>query len=156
MPISATLSRKLFETFGDEAAEHMVEWMNRIDSARTELRDLNEANASRIDGRFDQIEGQFAKIDGRFAEIDGRFAEIDGHFAKIDGRFAEIDGHFAKIDGRFTKLEGHVDARSTQLESAIARLEIKIEQRTADLMKWSFMFWLGAVAAIAILAGVLN
>ncbi len=135
MPISATLSRKLFETFGDEAAEHMVEWMNRIDSARTELRDLNEANASRIDGRFDQIEGQFAKI---------------------DGRFAEIDGHFAKIDGQFTKLEGHVDARSTQLESAIARLEIKIEQRTADLMKWSFMFWLGAVAAIAILAGVLN
>ena len=113
----------------------MVEWMNRIDSARTELRDLNEANASRIDGRFDQIEGQFAKI---------------------DGRFAEIDGHFAKIDGQFTKLEGHVDARSTQLESAIARLEIKIEQRTADLMKWSFMFWLGAVAAIAILAGVLN
>lgn len=135
MPISATLSRKLFETFGDEAAEHMVEWMNRIDSARTELRDLNEANASRIDGRFDQIEGQFAKI---------------------DGRFAKIDGHFAKIDGQFTKLEGHVDARSTQLESAIARLEIKIEQRTADLMKWSFMFWLGAVAAIAILAGVLN
>ncbi len=106
----------------------MVEWMNRIDSARTELRDLNEANASRIDGRFDQIDGQFAKIDGQFA----------------------------KIDGRFTKLEGHVDARSTQLESAIARLEIKIEQRTADLMKWSFMFWLGAVAAIAILAGILN
>ena len=46
--------------------------------------------------------------------------------------------------------------RSTQLESAIARLEIKIEQRTADLMKWSFVFWLGAVAAIAILAGILN
>ena len=142
MPISATLSRKLFETFGNEAAEHMVEWMNRIDSARTELRDLNEANASRIDGRFDQIDGQFAKIDGRFAEI--------------DGRFAKIDGQFAKIDGRFTKLEGHIDARSTQLESAIARLEIKIEQRTADLMKWSFVFWLGAVAAIAILAGILN
>ena len=117
MPISATLSRKLFETFGDKAAEHMVEWMNRIDSARTELRDLNEANASLIDGRFDHIDGQFAKIDGRFAEIDGRFAEIDGRFAKIDGQFA-------KIDGRFTKLEGHVDARSTQLESAIARLEI--------------------------------
>ncbi len=121
MPISATLSRKLFETFGDEAAGDMVDWMNRIDSARSKLRDLNEANAKRIDGKF-----------------------------------AFVDARFEHVDARFDKLEGHIDHRFAQLESSIAQLQIKIEQRTADLMKWSFMFWLGAVAAIAILAGILN
>jgi hypothetical protein len=32
----------------------------------------------------------------------------------------------------------------------------KLEQRSADLMKWSFLFWVGAVGAIAALAGVLR
>jgi hypothetical protein len=49
------------------------------------------------------------------------------------------------------------EARLAQVEATIVgRLEAKIEQRTADLMKWSFMFWVGAVAAIAVLAGVLR
>ncbi len=49
------------------------------------------------------------------------------------------------------------EARLAQLEATIVgRLEAKIEQRTADLMKWSFLFWVGAVAAIAALAGVLR
>jgi hypothetical protein len=38
----------------------------------------------------------------------------------------------------------------------IGRLEAKIEQRVADLMKWSFVFWVGAVGAVAALAGVLG
>jgi hypothetical protein len=35
-------------------------------------------------------------------------------------------------------------------------VETKLEQRTADLIKWSFVFWVGAVGAIAALAGVLR
>lgn len=37
-----------------------------------------------------------------------------------------------------------------------ARLETQIERSRSDLMKWSFVFWVGAVAAIAALAGVLR
>ena len=37
-----------------------------------------------------------------------------------------------------------------------ARLSAQIERTKADLMTWSFMFWVGAVAAIAALAGVLR
>ena len=37
-----------------------------------------------------------------------------------------------------------------------ARLETLIEKSSADLIKWSFVFWVGAVAAIAMLAGVLH
>ena len=38
----------------------------------------------------------------------------------------------------------------------MARLEGRLERRLGDLIKWSFVFWVGAVGAIAMLAGVLG
>jgi hypothetical protein len=40
--------------------------------------------------------------------------------------------------------------------AGFARIETLIEKRSADVIKWSFVFWVGAVAAIAMLAGVLG
>jgi hypothetical protein len=57
-----------------------------------------------------------------------------------------MDARFEQADSRFTQIETTI----------VARLEAKIEKRTADLMKWSFVFWVGAVGAIAVLAGVLR
>lgn len=108
MPVTAKLSRKLYETFGDEAAADMVDWMHQIDAQRAELRELNELN-------------------------------------------------FTRFDARLNELTHVMNARFAQLEATVVgRLEAKIEQRTADLMKWSFVFWVGAVAAVAALAGVLR
>lgn len=53
---------------------------------------------------------------------------------------------FARIDASVT----------TQLERVRGDLASQIERSKADLMKWSFVFWCGAVAAIAALAGVLR
>lgn len=49
----------------------------------------------------------------------------------------------------FSRLEG-------KIEHGLARMEATIERRNADLMKWSFAFWCGAVLAIAALARVLR
>ena len=65
--------------------------------------------------------------------------------------------NFSRVDTRLNELDRVMDARFAQFEATIVgRLEAKIEQRTADLMKWSFVFWCGAVAAVAALAGVLR
>jgi hypothetical protein len=79
----------------------------------------------------------------------------------VDAQRAELrelnELNFARFEARFSQLEATFDARLSQLDATIVgRLETKIEQRTADLMKWSFVFWCGAVAAIAALAGVLR
>ena len=42
------------------------------------------------------------------------------------------------------------------MRSGLGWLETPIERRSADLIKWPFVFWVGAVAAIAMLAGVLG
>ena len=136
MPITEKLSRKLHETLGDEAGDAMVDWMHRMDAQRAELRELNELN---------------------FARIDERFGRIDERFARIDQRFEQIDQRFERVDQQFVALRRELDSRFVQFEATIVgRLEAKIERRTADLMKWSFVFWCGAVTAVTALAGVLR
>ena len=53
------------------------------------------------------------------------------------------------MDKRFAAVESRMD-------QGFARLETLIERRSADLIKWSFVFWVTAVGAIAALAGVLK
>ena len=43
-----------------------------------------------------------------------------------------------------------------ELRQEMAHLEARLERRIADLIKWSFVFWVGAVGAIAMLARVLR
>jgi hypothetical protein len=42
-----------------------------------------------------------------------------------------------------------------EMQVGFATLETRFERRFGDLIKWSFVFWVGAVAAVAMLAGVL-
>lgn len=49
-----------------------------------------------------------------------------------------------------------VDARFATLDARFSALETLIERRSADLMKWSFAFWVGAVVAIAVMARVIG
>jgi hypothetical protein len=42
-----------------------------------------------------------------------------------------------------------------EMQVGFARLETAIERSKADLMKWSFVFWVGAVISIALLAKLL-
>ncbi len=73
MPVTARLSRKFYETFGDELANEFVDWFNAVDSTyRTELRELNELNFARFD----------AKLEQRVAEIHRRLAELEAKLVK--------------------------------------------------------------------------
>jgi hypothetical protein len=47
-------------------------------------------------------------------------------------------------------------AMENRMDQGFARLETLIERRSADLIKWSFVFWVTAVGAIAALAGVMK
>ena len=57
MPVTARLSRKFYERFGDEITNELVEWFNQVDlTYRTELREINEVTYARFEatlGRFE-------------------------------------------------------------------------------------------------------
>ena len=55
MPVTAKLSRQLYERLGDEITNELVEWLNQVDTAfRGELKELNESNFSRFDANVDR------------------------------------------------------------------------------------------------------
>jgi uncharacterized protein (DUF1800 family) len=77
---------------------------------------------------------------------------MDGYMARIDRQFEKVDARFEKIDARFEK----VDQRFEQVHRDISSLETRMALRFTDLFRWSFVFWIGAVAAIALLAKALR
>ncbi len=59
MPVTARLSRKFYDTFGDELANELVDWFNQVDTAyRAELREQNEVNFARFDAKLEQRIGE--------------------------------------------------------------------------------------------------
>lgn len=74
MPVTAVLSKKFYEKFGEDVTNELVNWFNSVDTTyRADLRDLNEANF----GRFD------AKVGERFAELESR---LDRRVAQAESR----------------------------------------------------------------------
>src|ERR1041384_335260 len=71
MPVTVKLSRKFYETFGDEIAAELVEWFNQVDATyRGDLRELNELNFSRLDAKSEQrVAVLDSKIEQRVAEL---------------------------------------------------------------------------------------
>jgi hypothetical protein len=86
MPVTARLSRRLYEQLGDDVANELVDWFNLVDNSyRQDLKDFNELNFARFD----------AKVEQRFAESD----------ARVDKRFAESE---VKFDKRSTESESRL------------------------------------------------
>ena len=88
VPVTAKLSRKFYEKFGDDIANELVDWFNMVDATyRLELRELNEVNYARFD----------AKLDQRIAELR---AEMQVGFSTAD---AKLEQRLAQLETRLTK-----------------------------------------------------
>ena len=61
----------------------------------------------------------------------------------------QLHAEFSELRADFVALRHEMRAMETRLTALIAAVK-------SDLMKWSFVFWCGAVTAVAALAGVLR
>src|SRR5881275_2580845 len=110
MPVTAKLSRRFYEQFGDELTNELVDWFNSVDSTyQSDLRELNEINFARFDAKLVQ------RVVGLDAKIDGVEARLD---AKIDGVEVRLN---AGIEGVETRLDASIDRRLAAFESRIIR-----------------------------------
>lgn len=84
-------------------------------------------------------------------------AEHEEKLAAIHADFAEYRHEMAAlIQGSEFRLVERMHGVETKLDERIGKVELRVAEVKADLMKWSFVFWVGAVGAIAALAGVLR
>ena len=65
--ITAKLSRKFYDTFGDDIANELVTWFN------ADLRELNEVNFARFDAKLEQRMAELrSSVAERLAELESR------------------------------------------------------------------------------------
>ncbi len=73
MPVTARLSRKFYERFGDEIATEFVDWFNAVDTTyQQQLRVQNDLNWERFK----------AAMDARFSANDAKLAELKSDLMK--------------------------------------------------------------------------
>jgi hypothetical protein len=138
MPVTARLSRKFYERFGDEVTNELVEWFNAVDlTYRTDLRELNESNFARFDAKLEQ---RFAELEAKWER---RFAELD---AKWERRIADMD---AKWERRFADMDAKWIERFAGLES---RMESGFARQHQSLLRWMFALSLGMLGLFVQLA----
>ena len=88
MPVTAKLSRKFYEKFGDDVTNELVDWFNMVDATyQSDLRELNELNYARFE----------AKLEQRIAELR---AEMQVGFARVE---AKLEQRLAQLETRLTK-----------------------------------------------------
>ena len=73
--------------------------------------------------------------------------------AEHEEKLAAIHAAWAKYRHEMAAL---IQGSEFRLLERIGKVEVRLAEVKADLMKWSFLFWVGAVGAIAALAGVLR
>src|SRR2546427_5295305 len=55
MPVTAKLSRSFYEKLGDDVANELVDWFNKVDATyRSELKEQNDLNFARFDAKLEQ------------------------------------------------------------------------------------------------------
>ncbi len=87
MPVTARLSKRFYDVFGEEIANELVNWFNQVDDTyRTDLRELNELNFSRFDAKLEQ---RLVELDAKWG---GRWTQLD---AKLGQRLAELESRLA-------------------------------------------------------------
>lgn len=130
MAIAAKRSRRFYETLGDEAAENMIDWMQGVDAHRTELRELHDLSFDRFDARLGERLAEF-----RPEMLDEMRREMRQEIRTEVGQLRdEMRAEFA--------------SQRHEMRADIARVSTRIDDRYADLIKWSFAFWIGSVVTL--------
>src|SRR6185437_5525232 len=107
MPVTARLSRTVYERLGDEVVNAIVDWFNQVDATyRADLHEMNDLNFARFD----------AKLGQRLAELE----------ARIDARINALEAKFSALE---TGLDTRISGLELKFERRLAELEVRLTRR---------------------------
>lgn len=140
MPVTAKLSRKFYERFGDDLTNELVTWMNAVDATyRTELRDLFEVQFGRFNALLEQ---RVARLD---AKVDHRATQLD---AKLERRAAEARSELREEMGALRQALG---LQRGDVLHGLEQLRTEIASSRVEILRWNFLFWVGTLGTVVAL-----
>ncbi|HTS87482.1 MAG TPA: hypothetical protein VMG41_03240 [Gemmatimonadales bacterium] len=79
MPVTAKLSKRFYDTFGDEVTNDLVAWFNQVDATyRQELREQNDLNWARVEARIGQAEASLrSEFNQGLARVETRIGQVE-------------------------------------------------------------------------------
>jgi DNA anti-recombination protein RmuC len=100
LPVTARLSQKFYERFGDEIATEFVDWFNAVDSTyQQQLRELNDMNWERFKAELRALK---AGLIEKIAQSEARSAEKLAHSeSRLGDRIAQLE---IRVNERFSEL----------------------------------------------------
>jgi hypothetical protein len=85
VPVTARLSGKFYERFGDDIANELVEWFNAVDSTyQGQLKEINDLNWARMEARFDAFDSRMSAFEVR---MEARMAAFE---SRMEARFEKF------------------------------------------------------------------
>jgi hypothetical protein len=126
VPVTAKLSKKFYDTLGDEVTNEPVAWLNAVDeSYRSEFRDLFAANFGRPE-----------------AEMPALQARLQADIRALEGTIeAKIDKARSETEQRLLVLEAQMAAFETRIDARLGRFE-------ARMLRWMLVFWAGTMGTV--------
>jgi hypothetical protein len=83
VPVTARLSGKFYERFGDD--NELVEWFNAVDSTyQGQLKEINDMNWARMEARFDAFDARMTAFEVRME------ARMSAFESRMDARFEKF------------------------------------------------------------------
>ena len=111
MPVTARLSQKFYEKFGQDVTNELVDWFNSVDATyRADLRELNELSFARFDTKLEQ----------RLAELDAKWG---GHWTRLD----------AKLEQRLAELRTEIARELADVKSGLIKWMFAFWAPTANI-----------------------
>jgi hypothetical protein len=116
VPVTAKLSRKFYETFGDDVATEFVDWFNTVDAQyRTEMRQMLDAQFRLMRSELEQ------RLDQRLTAIELR----------LDRRVDAVETQLERMEARLLgRTEASIAATVGAAESRLQRLMIGLWMTT--------------------------
>jgi DNA repair exonuclease SbcCD ATPase subunit len=156
MPVTARLSQKFYERFGDEIANELVDWFNAVDMTyQWQLKEVNELNWARAETRFSSFDD---RLDAFAATFEARLDALEAGFnSKLEALENRFDSKLEALENRFdSKLEALENRFDSKLEALEARVDAKLQRLRSELILWMFGFWTATVLPLMGLMLALN
>ena len=138
MPVTAKLSRRVYEQLGDEVANALVEWFNAVDTTyKADLRELNDLNFARFEAKIGERLAELrADMERRFARFEVQMTERVAELrSEVGTRIAELradfERRFARVDVQVAQLNARIDNcvdRAT-FEQRLTKLEVRLTRK---------------------------
>ncbi len=133
MPSVLELYEKLKPKLGEDEARSLLEYVESTVEQRAATKSDLERNSGELREEIRRVEGELRE---EIRRVEGKLRE-------------EIRQVEVKLREEINQLDGKLQTTESALRREIHQVREDMQSMKADLIKWSFVFWVGAVAALS-------